>query len=242
MKTLDDFRNIRDTMYWKEAALAQLKRFEDLAVRLGVELHVVGSHTSKSIRLPVVGLQINDDMFFLRDNFGDINLCVRADNPIDLPLTDLLQGVCPARDWNWYLEEIAKCRGYSWDYFTDEEMDNPDILHVCKPHKLEPDGKKLDWSVCRDKKDRWLKRMTDPSWFCHGWSGGTICWEGEFGPGAKLFVQYHPHAEGIVALVPEYALKPYVRGTRDFALALGNMEAAELIIRRVSGLGCDASK
>jgi len=242
MKTLNEFRNIKDTMCWKEAALTQLKGFEDLAERLGIALHIVGSHVSKSIRLPVVELQINNDIFFLRDNFGDVNLCVRAENPIDLPLADLLQEACQECDWNWYLSQIAKCRGYTWEYFTDEEMDDPVILHVYKKHKMEPTGKKMDWSVLRDEKDRWLKRMTDPSWFCHNWSSGTICWEGEFGPEAKLFVQYHPYAEGIRYLVPACALKPYVRGTRDFALALDSLESAELIIRRVSRLKCDTSK
>lgn len=236
MQSLDEFRNIRDEMYYKRAALEQLKQFEDLADRLGVEILVVSHHTSKSIRLPVVGLKIGDNTFFLRDNFGDVNLCVRAEEPVDLSLSDLLHGACEEHDWDWYLDQIARCRNYSWDYFTDEEMDDPDILHVSKPHKMDPTGGKLDWSMRRGEKNRWLKRMTDPSWFYNDWSHSAICWEGEFGPGVRLFIQSHPYAEGIEALVPAHALKPYVRGAKDFALALNSMEAAELIIRRVSGL------
>lgn len=235
MQPLDEFRDIRDEMLWKQAALEQLKGFEDLAGRLGAEIHVVGNHMSKSIPLPVVGFQIGDNMFFLRDNFYDVNLCVRAKDPVELPLADLLHDACEEHDWNWYLGEIARCRGYTWDYFTDEEMEDPDIICVRKPHKLDP-SRMMNWSVLRDEKDRWLKRMTDPSWFCHDWSHDVICWEGEFGPGARLFIQSYPFAEGVQHLVPAYALKPYVRGVRDFALALDSMEAAELIIRRVSGL------
>lgn len=237
MGVLDDFRDIRDTMLWKEAALDQLVRFEALAGRLGVPLTVAGSHTSKSISLPVVRLFVNNNIFLLRDNFGDVNLCVLSHSKIGLSFSEMLDGVCKVLDWDWYLGEIAKCRGYTWDYFTDEEMDDPRILRVVKPHKRgNPGDKPIEWTVRADQKDRWLKRMIDPAWYCKDWSSGMICWEGEFGPGVKLFVQHHPFAEGIEKLVPRKALEPYSPGTTMFALALGSMEQAELIIRRAAGL------
>jgi len=234
MTTLDSFRNIRDTMLWKEAALEQLTQFEALAGRLGVPLTVAGSHTSKSISLPVVQLIIDGNLFLLRDNFNDVNLCVCAGKPVMLPLAEMLEGVCKPLDWNWYLKEISKCRSYTWDYFTDEEMDDPDILHVRKPHKAS--GGMIDWNVTRGAKDRWLQRMTDPLWYSRDWSHGEICWEGEFGHEATLFVQYHPFAEGLEKLVPSSALRPYFPGKRNFALSVNGMESAELIIRKVSRL------
>ena len=50
---LTDFAHIPDEFLWKGAALAQLEHFETLGSMLGLKPLVVGSHTSKSIMLPV---------------------------------------------------------------------------------------------------------------------------------------------------------------------------------------------
>lgn len=232
MKTLENFKTINDNMLWRRAALEQVDAFISLASRLSVKAQVVGSHTSKSIDLPVVRFKINGTMFFLRDNFYDTNICVRAKKPITLSYADFLGGACPEYDWAWYLNEIARCRGYTWHYFTDEEMDDPQILSVKKPHEFS--GNVTEWSRRPDEKKHWLKRMSNPEWWMRHWAGGMLCWEGEFGPGVKLFRQSHPFMEGIGRLVPEEAMKPYQLGKSEFALAVENLETAELIIRRVS--------
>lgn len=229
MGKFDRFRQIDDDMIWKGAALRQIGEFEALAGRLQIQCEVAGSHTSKSIELPVVRFRQDGNLFLLRDNFYDVNLCVATSKPVTLPLAGLLEGVCKPLGWDWYLGEVAKCRGYTWDYFTDEEMDDPRILRVVKPHK--DGGRPMEWTVRRDEKDRWIRRMTDPSWFSKDWSSGQVCWDGEFGPDAQLFVQDHPFAEGIEG--PSAMFEPYARGATMFGLALGSMEQAETIIRRV---------
>lgn len=231
---IDAFAQIPDKMLWKRPALQQIEEFKALAARLGVALVVVSSHTSKSIDLPVVQLKIDGNTFLLRDNFHDLNVCVQSDEPMTLTYAEMLAGVCPPLTWQWYLDEIAKCRGYTWRYFTDEEMDDPRILRVFKMHEwAKPGGKPMEWKVEADRKDRWIKRLTDPEWYSRDWSSGVVCWDGEFGPGATLFVQEHPFAQGIADVVPAKALEPYRPGTKMFATAVGDMTEAERLIRTV---------
>lgn len=236
MMSLEGFKQIDDTMLWKKSALYQIEEFEAMAKRLGVELKVPGFHTSKSIALPVVAIIVEEanTSFLLRDNFYDVNICVMSHHSITLSYTELFRGVYRSLDWDWYLGEIAKCRGYTWDYFTDEEMDNPQVLRVVKPHKCgKPGDKPMEWTVRRDEKERWLKRMTDPSWYYNDWSRGTLSYEGEFGPGVVMYAQQHPFAEGISGLVRREALELYAPGKTEFAFAVGSIKSAELIIRRV---------
>jgi hypothetical protein len=88
--------------------------------------------------------------------------------------------------------------------------------------------------VSQEVKDRWRFRMTSPSWYDFDWSHGVICWDGEFGPNTKMFVQHHPFAEGIDKVVPPDALKPYKCGVYSFAIALDSLESAEALIRRIT--------
>ncbi len=236
MTRLEAFAKIDDKMFWKRPALQQIEEFEALAQRLDVVLEVVGNHTSKSISLPVVQFKRCGSTFTLRDNFHDVNVCVQSDEPLALSYTEMLRGICEPHTWEWYLEEIAKCRGYTWRYFTAEEMDDPRILRVFKLHEFsKPGDKPMAWERRGDEKDRWAKRLTDPEWYSRDWSSGVICWDGEFGPGATLFVQHHPHAQGIAEVVPPEALKPYRPGATRFATAVADMTQAETLIRTVCG-------
>lgn len=231
--TLESFANISDSMYWKDNALHQLEEFRELSRNLGMAFDVVGHHTSKSIRLPVVRAQEGGVRFFLRDNFYDINVCVMGCFPFEFPCAELLAGICPEHDWAWYLNEIERCRGYTWKFFSDEEMEDPRILRV------RPPGSEHWYSIDPDRKDRWLRRMIDPEWWSEDWAGGTITTDDPFGPGARLFVQSRPYLEGIanhsdVQINPQ-ATKPYRKGCSAFALAVANTTAAEALIRKIAG-------
>jgi len=232
MEQLNDFKDIRDTMYYKEAALNQIERFKELGKRLDTIVGVIGEHHSKSIRLPAIVIIYKGVTFYLRDNFYDINLCVVSPSPITFPLSIMFNGVLQQHDWEWYLKEIEKARGYSWREFSDEQMDDPKVLHVTSEGK---DGALLDWIKRRDEKTRWMNRFTSPEWHEKDWSSGTVCWEGKFGPGTNIFVQGRAFAQGIEGNVPEDALQIYAPGLSQFILELYNIEMAEKMIRRIVG-------
>lgn len=225
-ETIEQFKDIPDQMIWKPSALAQIQRFEDLARALGTEMHVVGEHRSKSIRLPVVHFAIDGCLFYLRDNFHDVNLCVLASGPIDVPLAQMFEGVYAPRSWDWYLEEIARCRGYSWRECTDEQMDDPNLLQLTK----DAPSYMVKTPV---EKWAWVRRLVDPAWYWTHWSHNQISWDGSFGPGATLWVQWHPFMQGIEELVPDEANRRYAPGCSAFSLAVASCAEAELIIRRV---------
>jgi hypothetical protein len=237
---LEQFKCIDNNMLWKGCALGQINDFSNLSRRLDAEIVVVGDHMSKSINLPVVRFKIGSNIFYLRDNFYDVNLCVVSTNPINLSYSELLSDACEEYDWDWYLGQIERCRGYTWSHFTDKEMDDPKILCVSTPHG--PSKELQEWTVRKDTKYRWMKRMSSPDWFANDWSSGSICWEGEFGPGAKIFVQSNPYMQGITGLVPHGASNPYQPGKSMFALAVKTMELAEKIIRRVVDHSVDIGK
>ena len=225
---LDRFKDIRDTMNWRDAAITQIDRFRQFAEGLGMPWDAVGRHTSKSIALPVIRITCGDKDIYIRDNFHDLNVCVVSPNPITTPLNAMFAGVLEPRNWDWYLGEIAKCRGYSWREWSDDQMETPGLL------ALSDDAP--DYMVKKpETKRRWRARMTDPAWWGHDWSSGSkITWEGAFGPDATLWVQYHPFMQGIEPLVPSGANEPYKPGCRNFALALGDLEQVKALITRLA--------
>lgn len=226
------FENISSTMVWKQSALNQIQEFEALAERLGSRLEVVGSHRSKSIELPVVRFSIDGRHFYLRDNFHDVNLCVLTVDPVNVPLRKMFEGVYEPLTWEWYLNQIDRCRNYSWREWSDAQMDHPEIL------SLTPDAPSF-MRKSQKEKDAWIKRMTDPSWFHTNWSSGEICWDEDFGPGTTMWVQRLPFMEGIKDWVPSRANRRYEPGRSAFSLAVCGFNEAELIIRRVcESRGC----
>lgn len=228
LRDLDDFEEINDNMIWKRAALEQLDQFKSLASRLNTSAMAVGSHTSKSISLPVVLLVIEGNRFLLRDNFHDINLYVKSPNPVELSLAEFFEGVREGLDWDWYLEQIDKCRGYSWREWTNEQIDDLELL------QLSPDAP--SYAVkSKDCKLRWSKRLESPEWWSKDWSSGALTYEGTFGPGVVLFAQRTPFAEGISDLIPFTTPTKYLPGCSEFMVSLSNIEAAETVIRRIVG-------
>jgi len=224
---LNAFREIPETMLWRDSALHQIDGFRQLTRGLGFPWEVVGHHTSKSIRIPVIRITCGDTKVYLRDNFHDINVCMVSKSPFTTPLSVLFDGILKPLDWTWYLSEIARCRGYSWREWTDEQMDTPGLL------ALSDDA---PWYTAKrlDEKARWAKRMTDPEWWSKDWASGAICWEGKFGPGARLWIQVHPFLEGISKVVPASATKPYEPGCKGFAIAVGNLEQVEGLIKKMT--------
>lgn len=239
-ESLEEYKklvSIPDSMIWKGPALKQIENFECLAHKLGVVPVIVSYHTSKSIKLPVLRFERNEVTFYIRDNFYDINLCAVSPIPFKLTPSELLEGIQGHKDWGWYLEEIARCRGYTWSYFTDEEMEDPRILRAFKKNLSEEErasGRSFERFVSPEVKDRWLRRMVDPEWWSRDWASGTLSWDGEFGPGVKLYTLGFPYMEGISSVAPPDANTPYKKGGTMFSLALGNLHYLEQVIHRLS--------
>lgn len=219
------FRNIEGKMLWRAAALDQIDRLCRMIDTLKVKWEIVGSHRSKSIELPVVRLEFDGTKVYVRDNFNDVNVCVVADRPVNIPLPVLFKETVEERDWLWYLDEVARCRKYVWRDWSDEELNGPEFATTAKGAASR--------STSAEAKARWLRRMTDPEWFTRDWCHSTISWEGEFGPGTKLWVQHYPYLEGIDDHVLVGHRAPYKPGCTGFALALATIEQAGTFIQRI---------
>lgn len=228
---MSQFKQIRSSMAWRGAAIDQIDRFEStiavLASRLPLTVELVGSHTSKSIHLPVVRVTTSAGEFTLRDNFYDINLMATLKSPSVLTLDEFFTGIQEPLSWDWYLAEVDRARNYSWREWTDEEMNDPRILRV----KDKRPGCDMWWEKGDKERDRWAKRMSNPAWYGCDWSSGEITWDGEFGPGVKLFVQGHAYAEGITVTTSN---KKYLKGINSFIIATGTLRSAVMMIERLT--------
>lgn len=217
--------------FWHTAALSQIDQFErviaNVAQRHRLKAEVVSTHRSKSIELPVVKLTTDAGEFTLRDNFYDVNLMAILNRPATLSLREFFQDVQEPTTWDWYLEQIAAARGYSWRAWTDEELADPRILRV----RDKRPGVDLWWDTTPDKKARWMSRLVDPAWYSHDWSHDAVTWEGGFGPGVELFIQGYAYAEGITVTTGRRA---YRKGVKDFIIAVATHAAAETLITRLT--------
>lgn len=226
---IDKYKEVAPQMFWREAALEQIDQFENsiatFATRFRVTAEVVGSHRSKSIELPVVKLSTDAGEFTLRDNFHDVNLMAILKGPSTLSLEQLFAGIQEPLTWEWYLVEIERARGYSWCEWTDEEMNDPQILRV----RDKRPGCDMWWEKKGDEKDRWAARMTNPAWYSHDWSHGEFTWDGDFGPGVKLYRQDYAHAEGIKVTTSN---RRYMKGVSDFIIAVNSLTSAMTMIER----------
>jgi hypothetical protein len=226
---IDKFKEVAPEMGWRGAALDQIDKFEktvaDLTKRFCVTAEVVGKHRSKSIDLPVVKLSTDAGEFTLRDNFNDINLMAILRSPSTLSLEQLFANIQEPLTWEWYLAEIERARGYSWHAWSDEEMNDPRILRV----RDKRFGCDLWWEKKPDEKDRWAARMSSPAWYSRDWAGGELTWDGDFGPGVKLYRQDHAYAEGIDVTTSN---RRYVKGVSDFIIATHTLTSAITMIER----------
>jgi hypothetical protein len=96
--------------------------------------HVIGMHTSKSIKLPVVEFWMPGLRIVVRDNFYDWKVSVQSDKPIEIESEDLFN---PS-------EKISSvyCEGFEeWDVFgaydqnkkrfTVEVYSNDNLIELC---------------------------------------------------------------------------------------------------------------
>ncbi|MDB4278915.1 hypothetical protein N9917_04875 [Deltaproteobacteria bacterium] len=211
----------RPEMYWKGAALRQFQGFTLLAEQLGCKAQVVGEHTSKSIKLPVMEITGTHGRFLLRDNFYGTNVCFQWEFSPDIPLSDLYKPMT----WDDYLALILKKResGMGYGYWTDEEMADPRILRV----EVKRDNGNSYWSkVSPEAKDRWMARMTSTEWFSRDWSSGKLIVVGDMGPGCTMYAAPHSFAEGISRIVHGDALEPWEPGKTEGIFDMGDANAA----------------
>ncbi len=231
---IDNFKKVAPEMLWRGAALDQIDAFEKtvvaLAGRFRVTAEVVSSHCSKSITLPVVMLSTNAGEFTLRDNFHDINLMVVLRSPTTLTLEQFFVGIQEPLTWDWYLSEVERARKYSWREWSDEEMNDPRILRV----RDKRTGVDMWGEKTSDEKDRWANRMSSPAWHSRDWSNGELTWDGDFGPGVKLFHQGHAYAEGIKVTTSN---RKYLKGINDFIIATDTLASAVAMIERLVSNG-----
>lgn len=224
---------VSPSMYWKEAAESQFEKFRAMGEAIGEPLTVVGHHTSKSIKLPVVAFRVRNGWFVLRDNFYGLNLCCLWDFPPDLALAD----VYVEKDWAWYKEQIEKKQGYCFKGWTEEEINDPRILRAL----VTGDDGSTYWSKLKDgdEKDRWLKRWSDTAWYSRDWSsgklltGGSLNEDGTFGPGTVFYGASHAFAEGISGIVSHDAQGPYEPGKSRFILDTGGYDRTLALMQRI---------
>lgn len=229
---IDKFKAVAPEMLWKDAAAHQFDAFEKaiaaFATRFRATAEVVGSHRSKSIDLPVVKLSTDVGEFTLRDNFHDVNLMVVLRNPSTLSLEQIFTGIQEPLTWEWYLDEIDRARNYTWREWADDEMNDPRILRI----RDKRPGCDMWWEKKGEEKDRWAARLTSPAWYSHDWSSGELTWDGDFGPGVKLYRQDHAFAEG---MDDKTTNRRYVKGVSDFIVAIGTLASTFTIIERLHG-------
>lgn len=208
----------------KQAYKDQEARWALLATQFSGTFEVAGTHKSRSIVLPVAKITVGEWKFFLRDNFYDINLCVVAGKPINISLAEMFYGIMEPCDWVWYMRQIDQGRARLWRGWTNEQIEQPGLLALSNDvpnHQVKTLGHKT----------RWAKRMEDPSWYNHG--SCTITWEGQFGPGAQLWVQVPTYAEGISRIVSEKDLDVYTPGCTSFTSSLTSDDEVKTIIERL---------
>jgi hypothetical protein len=225
---IEKFKEVAPQMLWRGAAVDQIEKLESavatLTRRLRLTAEVVGSHRSKSIDLPVVMLSTDVGQFTLRDNFSDVNLMAILSHPANLTLDRFFADIQEPLTWEWYLSQVDRARGYSWREWTDEEMSDPRILRVRDKRSS------TWWEKTGAEKDRWLNRMFSPAWHSIDWSSGDLTWDGEFGPGVRLYHQGHAYAEGIKVTTSN---RKYLKGVSDFIISTNTLESAVAMIERL---------
>ena len=144
----------------------QFQQASKIAASVNGSLSVVTTHTSKGITLPVVKVLTEHLSVVVRDNFYGLNLWIRSDREISLPLDE----VYATKDYDWYRDQIAKKDGYTFAGWTGDEVDDPRILRV-----LICTGSHSYWkTVSPEEKDRWLARHYDTSWYERDWASGKL--------------------------------------------------------------------
>lgn len=172
-------RNSRD-LYFYEAAEAQRSQWEQLEADLGAPVEVSGHHTSKSAQLPVIKVLLPSlGVAYVRDNFYNVVLGLNLEK--ECPLTAEQTG--RLLSWSEYVDNIQRCRNYTYRGWSDSEMADPLIVSV---YVRREDGGSHISSVKAETKWRWVNRMESPEWYVHDWSGGRIMAQGPM-PGCDFW-------------------------------------------------------
>jgi hypothetical protein len=223
---------VSPNMIWKDAAEKQFRRFREMGEAIGEMLYVVGHHTSKSIKLPVVAFRATNGWFVLRDNFYGLNLCCLWDFPPDLGLGELYE----EKDWDWYVGEVERKKGYTFKGWTSAEIEDPRILRV----EVTRDNGTVYWKEVKgEEKDRWAEKWRSTRWYERDWSGGRLFagaqrnQDGSFGPDTLFYKAPHAFAEGISEIVPYDARDPYEPGMSRFILDTGTYERTLSVMTRI---------
>lgn len=218
------------------AVTAQFDRLKKLAGDHDLPAAVIGTHTSKSCTLPVAFFRLAPEAWLaVRDNFHDTNVIVRLPHDCDLTAEELFG---EGKDWDWYRAKMARCEGYTWRGWSQEELEDERITRVKAPTS---DGKGTFWNnTTPEKKARWLARMTDPSWMTHDWSEGDLFVVGDMGPSAIFYEQPTCFAEGMhealeAALPPQENIRAYFKpwrpGATRFILRRPHLDAVDTLIK-----------
>lgn len=227
---------VPNQMNYKGAAQAQIDKFWKLAKDLGVTIKVVGDHTSKSCKLPVVELTFpGKGRILIRDNFHSVEIAVQWNFVPALTYADVYKeaqswdndGHENDRDWAWYCREIERCENYSWKGWSAEELADPRITRV---EVSRSDGSKYWVDTRPEEKDRWAKRWTDPEWHHKQWAG-RIFYDGVFGPTVKMYLGSNTFLEGISELIPYTDRGIYEKGKQNFTVSTSWDDVSGIIDR-----------
>lgn len=158
MGLLDPYRDIGSDKIWRDAALLQCEVFETLSAELGL-VPKLESHTSKSIRLPVLTFRSRatngraESSVTVLDNFFELGLHYVG------PSVKLTYEECGYKKMTReeYLYLIGQTVDQTWRHWSPEELLDPRITRVPTP-----DG---GWSERRPElKQLWNDRMTSAAW------------------------------------------------------------------------------
>lgn len=171
----------------------QVNNFDKISKSINGDLNIISSHQSKGSYLPVVKIETPVVNFTLRDNFYDINIFVELLKDVDFEYSEFYE----PKNQEWYEEQIEKKRSYTFENWTDEEINDPRILRVQvkKPNRSY-------WSVVTpEAKDRWLNRYNSTDWYKKDWSGGNLIKDGYTyyltNHGYTYYLTNHCFGEGI---------------------------------------------
>lgn len=215
---------VNEKMVWIGAAAKQVLRFQKMADEMNAPIHVISTHVSKSITLPVVRITGSNGTFVIRNNFDDYNLAVEWDFPVTLPMEDVYR----VMTWEEYFENIKRAESYChWCDWTEEELNDPRITRI----EIRYGNGRTDWRDCDiEKKERWLKRFESTEWYRRDWSHAELIPDGEMKEGCRFFVADYPYGQGIPSIMQTY--DRYRPGKTHFFIALD--EVAELI-KKING-------
>jgi hypothetical protein len=197
-----------ETLIYKAGHPRQVQDLYAISHLLGIPVKIAGSHTSKSVGLPVgifrADIWTEEEVFmFTRDNFHDLKVVVVSSCPID----HLPYDVAHAR-WTQEIYDEQKRRSFEY----------------CRPKPEKNLSGSHDWDEADYETDAWYDK----------WSGGTLLrHDGEIYRAGSTASCYY---EGIVPILPREVFVRYEHGLKNFAVevpgdTLRQMKIMQWIVR-----------